>query len=211
MSGTVSKDEFIRVLEGHVTDTDAHGNETDKQLGRQTADGTLAHRAGWDMTFSAPKSVSIASEGMGRGRCPPGTRKRRSCRDELPRRPGRPDSCQRRTGEHRKPAGTQSFSTALAGTSTPRRIHVIIANATTVEQADGSTRWYSVSNRQLMQHRTTADQVYHNELANQLQERGFEVTLNERGHVEMAQYSQAQLEAFPPFQRNRCGTTGARN
>jgi conjugative relaxase-like TrwC/TraI family protein len=196
LSGTVSQEDFVRVLEGHVTDTDAHGNETDKQLGRQTADGTLAHRTGWDMTFSAPKSVSIASEVWGEA----DVRQAHENAVHAAMSYLEGQAAQTRVNGERVSTGNllyAEFQHSISRDVDPQtHTHVIIANATAVEQADGSTRWYSVSNEQVMQHRTTADQVYHNELASQLRDSGFEVRLNERGHVEMAQYSQAQLEAF---------------
>lgn len=196
LSGSVSKEEFIRVLEGHVTDRDALGNETDRQLGRQTADGTLAHRAGWDMTFSAPKSVSIASEVWGEASVRQAHEHAvHAAMDYL-----ESHATQTRVSGERVSTGNlvyAEFQHSISRDVDPQtHTHVIIANATAVAQADGSTRWYSLSNEQLMQLRTTADMVYHNELASQLQERGFEVTLNERGHAELGQYTQAQLEAF---------------
>lgn len=49
LSGEVDKEKFKELLDGKIGDL---------QLGQKTKDG-LKHRPGWDLTFSAPKSVSL--------------------------------------------------------------------------------------------------------------------------------------------------------
>ncbi len=55
LTGTVDPDTFRAVLEGHVPDGSG------RKLGRRRKDGVLEHRPGRDLTFSAPKSVSLAA------------------------------------------------------------------------------------------------------------------------------------------------------
>ena len=55
LSGDVDRDKFRDLLDGKVAD---------QQLGT-TRDGKLEHRPGWDVTLSAPKSVSIMAEVAG--------------------------------------------------------------------------------------------------------------------------------------------------
>jgi conjugative relaxase-like TrwC/TraI family protein len=55
LSGEVDRVEFAELLEGRVAG---------QQLGT-TRDGQVEHRPGWDITFSAPKSVSIMAEVAG--------------------------------------------------------------------------------------------------------------------------------------------------
>lgn len=55
LSGDVGRDQFRDLLDGKVAD---------QQLGT-TRDGKLEHRPGWDVTLSAPKSVSIMAEVAG--------------------------------------------------------------------------------------------------------------------------------------------------
>ena len=55
LKGPVDPDTFRRVLEGKVPDGSG------RQLGRRGKDGNIEHRPGRDLTFSAPKSVSIAA------------------------------------------------------------------------------------------------------------------------------------------------------
>lgn len=54
LAGPVEKEAFQRALDGHV-------GESGERLGREVG-GEWKHRAGWDLTFSAPKSVSIMAE-----------------------------------------------------------------------------------------------------------------------------------------------------
>ena len=55
LEGPVDADVFRAVLEGRVPDGSG------RQLGRRGKDGEVLHRPGRDLTFSAPKSVSIAA------------------------------------------------------------------------------------------------------------------------------------------------------
>ena len=55
LKGPVDPDAFRSVLEGRVPDGSG------RQLGKRGKDGEIAHRPGRDVTFSAPKSVSLAA------------------------------------------------------------------------------------------------------------------------------------------------------
>ena len=55
LTGPVDPDLFKTVLEGEVPDGSG------RRLGRRRKDGVLEHRPGRDLTFSAPKSVSLAA------------------------------------------------------------------------------------------------------------------------------------------------------
>ncbi|MCE3237351.1 MAG: traI [Gammaproteobacteria bacterium] len=54
LSGSINTDIFEQLLKGKLPD----GTE----LGKKEKDGKLNHRPGWDLTFSAPKSLSILAE-----------------------------------------------------------------------------------------------------------------------------------------------------
>ncbi len=55
LEGPVDPDTFKAVLDGEVPDGSG------RKLGRKTRDGDIQHRPGRDLTFSAPKSVSLAA------------------------------------------------------------------------------------------------------------------------------------------------------
>lgn len=56
LSGEVDQEAFTRLLHGQIT--------KDQRLGTHR-DGEWSHRPGWDLTFSAPKSVSVMAEVAG--------------------------------------------------------------------------------------------------------------------------------------------------
>ncbi len=62
LDGPVDADAFRAVLEGEVPDGSG------KRLGRRMGDGGIVHRPGRDLTFSAPKSASLAALVGGDGR-----------------------------------------------------------------------------------------------------------------------------------------------
>ena len=53
LEGAVDPDTFKEVLAGHVPDG--------PRLGKRASDGSISHRPGRDLTFSAPKSVSLVA------------------------------------------------------------------------------------------------------------------------------------------------------
>lgn len=57
LKGEVEPDQFKNVLDGKLPNG--------VNLGRIGQDGENEHKAGWDLTFSAPKSVSIMAEVAG--------------------------------------------------------------------------------------------------------------------------------------------------
>ncbi len=56
LSGEIEREQFRKLLEGKISD--------DQQLGTSRS-GVVQHRPGWDVTMSAPKSVSIMAEVAG--------------------------------------------------------------------------------------------------------------------------------------------------
>ncbi|MDA8119777.1 MAG: relaxase domain-containing protein, partial [Gammaproteobacteria bacterium] len=67
----VTREGMEAMLSGKVREIGESGFIEERQLGRiradqETGEKKLEHRAGWDFTFSAPKSVSIEAEVFGR-------------------------------------------------------------------------------------------------------------------------------------------------
>ncbi|NML96136.1 MobF family relaxase [Novosphingobium olei] len=60
LAGEVDREQFAELLEGKVA-----GEQHGRNSGDAARDGKTAHRPGWDITLSAPKSVSIMAEVAG--------------------------------------------------------------------------------------------------------------------------------------------------
>lgn len=200
LDGGVKAEDLTRILEGKVKEVtkDAQGNEqtTEKQLGRtvideKTGERKSDHRAGWDLTFSAPKSVSIEAEIFG-------NKEMRQAHeaavlatmDWLEK-----DGAQTRINGKRVETGNLTYATFSHATSREgdpqTHTHVLVANLTYV---DGKA--YSLSNERLMQMRTTADAVYKNELASRAQKLGYALEYDDRGNFEIKGYDKTARDQF---------------
>src|SRR6204780_4239837 len=169
LAGTVSAEDFARLSQGQHP-------QTSEQLVRQRAsyeykdaDGktitTMEHRAGWDATFSAPKSVSLTALVGGDERVREAHRESvRVALDQLER------YTQARIGGNRPPEPTGKFITAKFEHDTARPVdgyvapqlhtHAVVFNVT--EREDGSTR--ALQDRVFFQSKQFATAVYQSEL-----------------------------------------------
>jgi conjugative relaxase-like TrwC/TraI family protein len=194
--GHVEAAALSRILAGQVKELGADGQVRDTQLGRTVTDPamgekTTEHRAGWDLTFSAPKSVSLESEVYGQK----GVRDAHEAAVKASMGWLEAEGAQTRVNGQFVETGNltyASFSHATSRAGDPQtHTHVLIANVT---YHDGKA--YSISNEKLMQLRTTADAVYKNELADRLREQGYQLRYDGPGDFEIAGYSDAQLDQF---------------
>lgn len=188
-AGTVDGKILQNVLEGWVRD--ASGEV--RQLGRKGPEGEWEHRAGWDFTVAAPKSVSIVAEVFGRD----DVRQAHERAAHAAMRFLETHGAQTRiAGEH---VATGNLLYAHFSHSNSRELdpqthtHFLIANAVFDEK---SGRWYSLSNEKLFELRATADAVYKNELAHALQSMGYRLNFDGAGGFEIAGFTPAQLAEF---------------
>src|SRR6516162_1854829 len=203
LSGAVSAADFARLSQGQ-------NPETGEQLLRQRAsyqyegaDGktikTMEHRAGWDATFSAPKSVSVTALVGGDDRVRDAHRESvRVALHELER------YTQARIGNVHAPETTGKFVAATFEHDTARPVdgyaapqlhtHAVIFNVT--EQANGTTRSLQPHELFISQRYVTA--VYRSELAMRLQTLGYELERGKHGQPEMRGYTKEYLEASSP-------------
>ena len=200
LTGAVKAEDLTRVLEGKVKEVtkDAQGQEqtTEKQLGRTVTDKETGevkneHRAGWDMTFSAPKSVSIEAEVFGNK----DVRQAHEAAVVETMKWLEKEGAMTRVNGRRVETGNLTFATFGHATSREgdpqTHTHVLVANVTYV---DGKA--YSLSNERLMQLRTTADAVYKNSLAERLQEQGQALEYDGRGNFELKAYDKDARDQF---------------
>src|SRR5246500_1384275 len=169
----------------------------------QDADGrtikTMEHRAGWDATFSAPKSVSLTALVGGDERVREAHRESvRVALDQLER------YTQARIGGNHPPETTGKFIAAKFEHDTARPVdgyvapqlhtHAVIFNMT--ERSNGETR--ALQERGLFQSQQFATAIYQSELTYRLRQLGYEIERGRSGAPEIKGYTQEYLDASSP-------------
>src|SRR6202453_4737685 len=167
------------------------------------ADGTtvkpVEHRAGWDATFSAPKSVSLTALVGGDNRVREAHRQAVTIAlTELER------YTQARIGGNNPAQTTGKFIAAKFEHDTARPVegyaapqlhtHAVIFNMT--ERADGSTR--AVQPQSYFDSQQFATAVYQSELMYRLSQLGYEIVPGRSGAPEIKGYTQEYLDASSP-------------
>ena len=193
LHGPVDPDTFKAVLEGEVPDGSG------RRLGRRTGDGGIQHRPGRDLTFSAPKSVSLAALIGGDERIV----------EAHGRAVGRAlDWFERNAAETRvqDPAtgrmarvGDQKTVIATFRHETSRNLdptlhtHSVIANM--VLGPDG--KWHTMANESLYASKMLLGALYRSELAGELARLGYGIErTHSDGRFELAGVSRDTVEAF---------------
>lgn len=203
LSGSVGAEEFARLSNGqdpHTADQLVQHRavkEYENANGKSVA--PVEHRAGWDATFSAPKSVSLTAL-VGRD-----DRVREAHRaavntalDELER------YTQARIGGNRPAETTGRFVAAKFEHDTARPVdgyaapqlhtHAVIFNMT--EREDGAAR--ALQPQGLFDSQQFATAVYQSELTYRLRSLDYEITPGRSGAPEIKGYSQEYLDASSP-------------
>ena len=203
LSGTVSKADFMALADGQHPRT---GEQMVKHriAGEQTnSDGsitkTVEHRAGWDATFSAPKSVSLTALVGGDERVRLAHREAvTAALFEFER------YTQARIGGNNPGEQTGRFVAAKFEHDTARPVdgyaapqlhtHAVIFNVT--EREDGATR--ALQERAFFESQSYATAVYQSHLMYKLRELGYELERGRSGAPEIKGYSQEYLDASSP-------------
>ncbi len=193
LKGPVDADTFRAVLEGKVPD----GSDT--RLGRRGKDGSIEHRPGRDLTFSAPKSVSIAALVGGDDRIVEAHDRAVGAtlawveKNAAETRMKDPE-----TGRMGR-AGGQKIVAATFRHDTSRNLdpqlhsHVVLANM--VQGGDG--KWRSMANEGLYERQKLIGMLYRNELAAGLGKLGYGIEKTHAdGRFEIAGVSREAVEAF---------------
>ena len=184
LRGPVGHDALTDQLNGKVCD--ASGGE--RHLGIQR-EGRWQHRAGWDLTVSAPKSVSIEALVHDRRDVIEAHRKAVVVALSYMEQ----HAAQARIGGKTVKTGNltaAAYDHVSSRSGDPQlHTHLLISNVT--YGRDGVAR--SLSNEELLRSRRAADAVYHQTLSYQLQRLGYAVTHDRHGRVEIADYDRAQL------------------
>jgi conjugative relaxase-like TrwC/TraI family protein len=206
LKGDVAPLEFSRLAEGIHPQTEEAMVRHRAAQEYKNADGTttkaVEHRAGWDATFSAPKSVSLTALVGGDDRVREAHRAAvTTALDELER------YTQARIGGNNPAETTGKFIAAKFEHDTARPVegyaapqlhtHAVIFNVT--ERADGTTR--AVQPQGLFDSQQYATAVYQSALTYQLRSLGYEIESGRSGAPEIKGYSQEYLDASSPRSR----------
>ena len=193
LEGPVEPDTFRAVLEGHVPDGSG------KRLGRIGKDGEITHRPGRDLTFSAPKSVSLAALVGGDARVVDAHDRavartlawfeknvaETRMKDPETGRVGR-------TGDQKTVIATFRHDTSR-NLDPALHTHSVIANM--VRGADG--KWRSMANERLYESKMLLGALYRSELARGLSRLGYGVEKTHAdGRFEIAGVPRTVIETF---------------
>ncbi len=200
LAGAVGAEEFHRLSEGQHPHTGEQLVQHRQSFEYQNADGktvkSVEHRAGWDATFSAPKSVSLTALVGGDDRVRMAHREAVGVAlNELER------YTQARLGGNRPAEAAGQFIVAKFEHDTARPVdgyaapqlhtHAVIFNV--AERADGTTR--ALQERGFFESQQFATAVYQSELTFKLRELGYEIEPGRSGAPEIKGYSQEYLDA----------------
>ena len=186
LSGDVDRDQFRELLDGKVAD---------QQLGT-TRDGKLEHRPGWDVTLSAPKSVSIMAEVAGDRRLI--AAHGAAVKTALAHVESHMAATRIRDGGavNREATGNLVVASFQHGTSRAHdpqlHTHNVILNATKGE--DGT--WRSLEPRAIYQLQKQIGAIYRQELALKVLELGYEIEVGKGSMFEIKGVSAELLSAF---------------
>jgi conjugative relaxase-like TrwC/TraI family protein len=203
LRGEVGEQQFARLSEGRHPETGEQlvKHQTAREYVNANGDTvrSMEHRAGWDATFSAPKSVSLTALVGGDDRVRDAHRESvRVALDEMEKyaqaRMGGNVPAQT-TGEWAVAKFEHDSSRPVDGYAAPQlHTHAVVFNVT--ETADGQAR--ALQPQELYKTQQYATAVYRSELAAQLQRLGYEIERGEHGQPEIKGYTREYLEASSP-------------
>jgi conjugative relaxase-like TrwC/TraI family protein len=203
LAGTVSAEDFAKLSQGQHPQTGEQLVRQRASYEYQDADGktirTMEHRAGWDATFSAPKSVSLTALVGGDQRVREAHRQSvRVALDQLER------YTQARIGGNHPPETTGRFIAATFEHDTARPVdgyvapqlhtHAVVFNIT--ERDNGQPR--AIQPQSLFASQQFATAIYQSELTYRFRQLGYEITTGRSGAPEIKGYTREYLDASSP-------------
>jgi conjugative relaxase-like TrwC/TraI family protein len=206
LEGKVSEEQFCRLANGQHPDTGEQLVRHRESFEYKNEDGetvkTMEHRAGWDATFSAPKSVSLTALVGGDERVRQAHRESVGVAlDELERfvqaRMGG-DHPAETTGKWVAAKFEHDSARPVDGYAAPQlHTHVVFFNLTETE--DGKP--HAIQPREIYKSQKFTTAVYQSELGYRLKELGYEITQGKNGAPEIKGYTQEYMEASSPRSR----------
>jgi conjugative relaxase-like TrwC/TraI family protein len=208
LQGAVGSEHFARLSEGQHPHTEEQlvrhqvSRTYEGKFGREVT--SAEHRAGWDATFSAPKSVSLTALVGGDDRVREAHRESvRAALQELER------YTQARIGNVHAPETTGKFIAATFEHDTARPVdgyaapqlhtHAVIFNMTDRENGfENGKQMRALQPHEMFVSQRYATAVYRSELALRLEKLGYELERGKYGQPEVKGYTTEYLEASSP-------------
>ena len=208
LQGGVGSEHFARLSEGQHPHTEEQlvrhqvSRTYEGKFGREVT--SAEHRAGWDATFSAPKSVSLTALVGGDDRVREAHRESvRAALQELER------YTQARIGNVHAPETTGKFIAATFEHDTARPVdgyaapqlhtHAVIFNMTERENGlENGKQMRALQPHEMFVSQRYATAVYRSELALRLEKLGYELERGKHGQPEIKGYTKEYLEASSP-------------
>ena len=203
LKGAVTEEAFSSLAAGEHPQTGEqlirHTQARELVSGDGSVTKTMEHRAGWDATFSAPKTVSLAAL-VGGDECVRVAHREAvtTALDEMER------YVQARIGGNAPAQTTAKWAVAKFEHDTARPVdgyaapqlhtHAVFFNVT--ETADGKA--HSVQPQELYRTQQYATAVYQSELASKLRGMGYEIEAGKTGAPEIKGFTQEYVEAMSP-------------
>ena len=208
LQGGVGSEHFARLSEGQHPHTEEQlvrhqvSRTYEGKFGREVT--SAEHRAGWDATFSAPKSVSLTALVGGDDRVREAHRESvRVALQELER------YTQARIGNVHAPETTGKFIAATFEHDTARPVdgyaapqlhtHAVIFNMTERENGlENGKQMRALQPHEMFVSQRYVTAVYRSELALRLEKLGYELERGKHGQPEIKGYTKEYLEASSP-------------
>jgi conjugative relaxase-like TrwC/TraI family protein len=202
LTGPISLEEFARLSNGMHPETEAQLIRHIDRAGYTKSDGTVVepvdHRAGWDATFSAPKSVSLTGLVGGDSRVLEVHNRAvdvslAHLEKYVQARTGSDQS--ETTGKMVAAKFQHHTARPVDGYSAPQlHTHVVIFNMT--QREDG--KFNALQPKALFESQQYATSIYQAELTYGLRQLGYELTTGKSGAPEIAGYTKEYLKASSP-------------
>jgi conjugative relaxase-like TrwC/TraI family protein len=193
LSGATEREAFLKLLDGQSP-------EGERLVKHSRGAGRMAHRAGWDATFSAPKSVSIAAlvGGDERLRAAHEAAVRTALREV--EREAQVRCGAKRTETRRTENAVMALFTHEENRNLEPQLHThaVICNATYDEKVGG---WRALESREIYKEQEHATATYRAELAARMKELGYQIEIDDLGAPQIAGIGKEIRDGFSTRRR----------
>ena len=196
LTGSIDAEDFKQLINGQLPTTGEQFRKSTAAWGKTQTGRKAQERAGIDLTFSAPKSVTLQALVMGDDRLFEAHQKAVERTLEIVERRYATTRIQE-GGSERKVVTTGNLVAGLFQHDTSRDLdphlhtHCVLLNMTRARN-----RWYSLHNDSLYRNKKLLGQIYQNELAIEVQKLGYKIETREHGQFEIAGFSREAIKAF---------------